>query len=197
MTKKKVIFTVFYFIFFACTIAFVVLACIYGPRLKDSNISGGPSADAVELTEPDLPDGSVKPDEPAEELTWKGAWVHRASSDNRQLGQLWLNCEVLVFSDSGFFRAPCNIDASGNVTMFNDCDAFDNGVNYDIIDYNLVSETTSDAVVLLDFAINDGIGGVHWNFTYSDGMLLGEGDGLQQYHFYTRATSLNYVDYVA
>lgn len=197
MTKKKVIFTVFYFIFFACTIAFVVLACIYGPRLKDSNISGGPSADAVEPTEPDLPDGSVKPDEPAEELTWKGAWVHRASSDNRQLGQLWLNCEVLVFSDSGFFRAPCNIDASGNVTMFNDCDAFDNGVNYDIIDYNLVSETTSDAVVLLDFAINDGIGGVHWNFTYSDGMLLGEGDGLQQYHFYTRATSLNYVDYVA
>lgn len=197
MTKKKVIFTVFYFIFFACTIAFVVLACIYGPRLKDSNISGGPSADAVEPAEPDLPDGSVKPDESAEELTWKGAWVHRDSSDNRQLGQLWLNCEVLVFSDSGFFRAPCNIDASGNVTMFNDCDAFDNGVNYDIIDYNLVSETTSDAVVLLDFAINDGIGGVHWNFTYSDGMLLGEGDGLQQYHFYTRATSLNYVDYVA
>lgn len=197
MTKKKVIFTIFYFIFFACTIAFVVLACIYGPRLKDSNISGGPSADVVEPAEPDLPDEPVKPDEPAEELTWKGAWVHKADSNNRQLGQLWLNCEVLVFSDSGFFRAPCNIDASGNVTIFNDCDAFDNGVSYSIVNYNLVSETTSDSVVSLDFALDDGVGGLHWTFTYSDGILLGEGDSLQQYHFYTRATSLNYVDYVA
>ncbi len=35
MTKKKIIFTILYFLFFAATVAFVVIMSIYGPYFKD------------------------------------------------------------------------------------------------------------------------------------------------------------------
>lgn len=37
MTKKKIIFTILYFLFFATTVAFIVIMSIYGPYLKNFN----------------------------------------------------------------------------------------------------------------------------------------------------------------
>lgn len=95
MTMKKVIFTILYFLFFATTIAFVVIMSIYGPYFKDiDRIKNGGSSEIVTPIEPN------NPSEPEE-----FRWVECYAREHPAKAYDYL-C-VLFTSDNRFAVASC------------------------------------------------------------------------------------------
>lgn len=95
MTMKKLIFTILYFLFFATTVAFVVIMSIYGPYFKDiDHIRNGNSSDIVTPIEPN------NPSEP-EEFRWVECYARESASQAYDY-----KC-VLFTSDNRLAIAEC------------------------------------------------------------------------------------------
>lgn len=142
MTKKKVIFTILYFLFFATTIAFVVIMSIYGPYFKDiDRIKNGGSSEIVTPIEPSNPNES-------EEFRWLECYARELSSTAYDY-----NC-VLFTSDNRFAVAAC---------MMKD------GVlcSYDIIDPNNKDHSFSGPFAL-SYITNITISGTDKIITFKD-----------------------------
>lgn len=142
MTKKKVIFTILYFLFFATTIAFVVIMSIYGPYFKDiDRIKNGGSSEIVTPIEPSNPNES-------EEFRWLECYARELSSTSYDY-----NC-VLFTSDNRFAVAACMMK---------------NGVlcSYDIIDPNKPDAYLSGPFAL-SYITNTTISGTDKIITFKD-----------------------------